>query len=118
MKLWLSKEEPYLQDENIIWVKNSWDALKIIDESNGCIGEAFRAPYDLDEAIRVMLKGSIEYICLDCIPESIKLLERLFEIKYNKYYAFCIINKKGYFYEELNKIISNNTNWNLLKRPY
>lgn len=120
MKLWLSKEEPYLKDEDIIWVKNSWDALKIIDESNAQIGEAFRYPYDLEESLELMSQASIEYISLDCIPESLKFIEGLFKRKYNKYYRFCIINKREYFYEELQKILFNETDlaFTLLSKPY
>ena len=37
MKIWLSNEEPDIIDENIIWVKNSWDALKVINDYNSGI---------------------------------------------------------------------------------
>lgn len=120
MKLWLSKEEPYLKDEDIVWVKNSWDALKIIDESNAQIGETFRSPCALDESLELMFQSLIEYICLDCIPESLKFLEGLFKRKYNRYYNFCIINEREYFYKELQKTILNENDLalTLLSKPY
>lgn len=116
MKLWLSKEEPYLKDEDIIWVKNSWDALKILDDFNSQIAEEYRCPYDSYSILDAMNFPYLEGIYLDCIPESMKFLERLLEMKYNKYYKFYIIHNghesdssKKYFYEKVKEIITDHS---------
>ena len=113
MKLWLSNEEPYLKDEDIIWVKNSWDALKILDDFNSQIAEEYRCPYDSYSILDAMNFPYLECICLDCIPESMKFLEKLLEMKYNKYYKFYIMynsheadSRKKYFYEKIKEIIT------------
>ena len=112
MKLWLSKEEPYLKDEDIVWVKNSWDALKILDDFNSQIAEEYRCPYDSDSILDVINFPYLEGIYLDCIPESMKFLEKLLKMKYNKYYKFYIIynnENKKYFYENLKEIITSHS---------
>ena len=112
MKLWLSKEEPYLKDEDIIWVKNSWDALKIIDDFNAQIAEEYRCPYDSYSILDAMNFPYLEGIYLDCIPESMKFLEKLLKMKYNKYYKFYIIynnENKKYFYKNLKEIITSHS---------
>ena len=81
MKIWLSNEEPDIIDENIIWVKNSWDALKVINDYNSQIAEDVRCPFDTYSISDAMNFPYLECICLDCIPESMKLLERLLEMK-------------------------------------
>ena len=126
MKLWLSKEEPYLKDEDIIWVKNSWDALKIIDDFNSQIAEEYRCPYDSDSILDAMNFSYLEGIYLDCIPESMKFLEKLLKMKYNKYYKFCICyneneinDSKKYFYKNLKDVITSHSydlDWFLLEK--
>ena len=116
MKIWLSNEEPDIIDENIIWVKNSWDALKVINDYNSQIAEDVRCPFDTYSISDAMNFPYLECICLDCIPESMKLLERLLEMKYNKYYKFYIIHNKNesndgkkYFYENLKETITSHS---------
>lgn len=125
MKLWLSNEEPNLQDENIIWVKNSWDALKKINDFNSQIAEEYRGLY-ANSVLDAMSLCYLEYIFLDCIPESMKFLEKLLKMKYNKYYKFCICyneneinDSKKYFYENLKNAITSHSydlDWFLLEK--
>ena len=116
MKLWLSNEEPVTTDKDIRWVKNSWDALKEINDYNFQIAEDVRCPFDTYSILDALKFPYLECICLDCIPESVKFLERLLEMKYNKYYKFYIMHNghesdssKKYFYEKVKEIITDHS---------
>ena len=113
MKIWLSNEEPDTTDKDIRWVKNSVDALKEINDYNSQIAEDVRCPFDTYSISDALKFPYLECICLDCIPESMKFLERLLEMKYNKHYKFYIMYNshetdicKKYFYEKIKEIIT------------